>query len=370
MRFLFVRLFLATLFLASASHSGAGELSSLELSAQPTKLLDDRLRISMPEGAKIKQRQRDIMSAEESIEEETRVVFEKGQKKLVLMVYETFQTAGGDFETEIKKMERRMTAEGQSAQTVLLIRTDDFRVFQTTVTPIDTNREAIVICSAWVVNKDHTVQVLHAYANPEAAKDLDDVKDLYDRVLKTIRPGNKRLNAQAKTQELDVGSKARQLALDLPDGYIATVQRGPDFLVHEVHQIVPFGSPSPSLGIYVGGHPSYHHKQYDKSNTEVEEIEGELIGKKVKWFQISEEGLFFMETIRPAKEIDDWLQSEMGIDDWPPSETGIEAYHQLHVFFSAPTEEKLATVKKMVETMRFIDVKGTPKTDREQADPH
>ena len=80
----------------------AGELGKAKLSEKPIEVLGGRLSIRMPQGAKKEARPFDIMSAPESEEHETRVVFDAGQERLVLMVHESFAFAGDDFEKDVR----------------------------------------------------------------------------------------------------------------------------------------------------------------------------------------------------------------------------------------------------------------------------
>ncbi|NQU19712.1 MAG: hypothetical protein HQ567_00405 [Candidatus Nealsonbacteria bacterium] len=312
----------------------AGELADLELAERPVPLLGDRLRVRMPRDAEIEARGRSLMGADESAEEETRVVFDLGDMRLVLMANETFTTAGEDFESQVRKLDQEVKEEGRTARSSLIVEEDGFRVYQTDTDPIDTNDEAIAVVSAWVVHSDGTVQSLFAYANGPAAKDLEEVRALFSRVLKTLAPGTKRLDSAARTCQLDVYSQTGGLAIDLPENYVATVQHGPDFLVHRFRKIVPFGETSPAIGVYVGGHPNYQHKQQGVQGKKWEKVGGTLLGRNADWFKYADGDGISLEAIRPLEEIDDYLM--------------------LHAFMHAPNVKQLEEIKKITRTMRLV----------------
>jgi hypothetical protein len=93
----------ATVYCSMLSADGvAGELGKAKLSEKPIQLLGGRLTVRMPDGAKIEARTPNIMSAPEAEEHETRVVFDAGEERLVLMVHETFAFAREDFEKEVR----------------------------------------------------------------------------------------------------------------------------------------------------------------------------------------------------------------------------------------------------------------------------
>src|SRR5512136_940564 len=76
-----------------------GELGKLPLADRPIQLLGGRLTVRMPAAARVEPRQRSIMSAAESGEEETRVVLDAGPERLVLLASELFARFEGDLET-------------------------------------------------------------------------------------------------------------------------------------------------------------------------------------------------------------------------------------------------------------------------------
>ena len=81
----------------------AGELGKAALSEKPIEVLGGRLTVRMPQGAKIEARLFNIMSSPESEEHETRIAFDAGQERLVLIVHEDFAFAGDDFEKDVRE---------------------------------------------------------------------------------------------------------------------------------------------------------------------------------------------------------------------------------------------------------------------------
>ena len=86
-----------------STNTFAGELGKATLSNKPIEVLGGRLMVRMPLGGKTVARSFDIMSAPESEEHETRVVFDAGQERLVLMAHENFAFAGDDFEKDVRE---------------------------------------------------------------------------------------------------------------------------------------------------------------------------------------------------------------------------------------------------------------------------
>ena len=88
--------------LVLTANNMAGELGKAKFSEHSIEVLGGRLTVRMPQGAKTEARLFDIMSAPESEEHETHVIFDAGQERLVLMVHECFAFAGNDFEKDVR----------------------------------------------------------------------------------------------------------------------------------------------------------------------------------------------------------------------------------------------------------------------------
>ena len=91
------------IFLSSLAY--ADELESFDL-------LNNRLSISIPKGAKNEARGHNIMAAPEANESETRLVFEDGEKKLVVMAWELFRRASANYKEEVPKALKQWSERG------------------------------------------------------------------------------------------------------------------------------------------------------------------------------------------------------------------------------------------------------------------
>lgn len=120
--------------------------------------------------------------------------------------------------------------------------------------------------------------------------------------------------------------------MKVPAGTGITAQPGPDFTVHRVRLPVDLGEPQPSLGIYVGRHPSY---QYAQNNAQVSPTRkpGKVFGKDVSW-QVWP---------RSPKSV----MAEV-IVDHPQSKDA-----RIHLFASAADEKALASVLDIAASLRL-----------------
>jgi hypothetical protein len=302
----------------------------VSLAERPIRLLGDRLRVRMPAGAEVKARQRDLMGPEESPDEETRVVFDIGEERLVLMAYELFATAGNDFAGELRKCDREASADSKPQKTKLTVERGKFRVYQTSPILLKKSDDTVHVASAWVVDEDGMVLLVSACVNPAAAEDDKAIRNLCSRILNSLEPGKKRLALKGHEERMQVFSNNLVLVAKLPDGWMHTVQRGPDFLVHNLREVGPFRAAGASIGVYVGGHPGYQHKE---SEAKPEKLRGKVIGEMADWYKLPLGDGVFMEAIRPAKELG--------------------PYAKFHVFLYAPSEDALAAVRRITDSMRM-----------------
>ncbi len=261
----------------------AGELGKARLSERSTEVLGGRLSVRMPQGAKVEARPFDIMSAPESEEHETRVVFDAGQERLVLMVNESFAFAGDNFEKDVRdcvaKWKGKYRIEpiqlpAKGLKTVLVI---------PLIAPDHTRSDdATFVEGVFVESDDRTIQSLDVFVNAAAEKDIEGCKALARQILLSVAPGQKKLKLTAGERRLSTISKDLEISVTVPKNMAATKQDGPDFLVHRLIVLGRLGADSGSIGIYVGNHPDFHPG--------AKKGDGMIFGKKVEWHSFRQGG--------------------------------------------------------------------------------
>lgn len=306
----------------------ADEPSVPPLSAEPIVLLDDRLLIHMPDGTKVQPRQVNIMAAEHPSAEESRLVYDRGEKRLVVMAYELFRVAGPKFADHLTNSAE--SGEESSLVYKMVLNQSSFQVYQSMSEPTKINDNVVHVVSARVVNSDQTVQALECYANAEAASDLASTKSLFEQALLTLEPGKRHLKLEARTERLNVYSETKRILVDLPQGWAYWLETGPDFLVHRFREVVRFGEEAPSIGLYIGGHPSLH-----SSGQAFEQVPGTLVGRQTEWFVTKYDERVSEEAILDASWLDEGLM--------------------FHAFISGRSETELKMGKKIVQTMRISE---------------
>jgi len=291
-------------------------------------LLAGRLSIQMPPKARIEARSRSIMAAAEPTAEETRVVVEAGNEKLVLMTYELFAQAGADFEAAAKKDLHRFgnPAPTMAVEPLVLTNGGALRALSLTPASIDATKEAVLTLGLYVAQPDDTVQLLVFYFNPAAAKDAAGCAALAKKIAATVEAGKTTLPTRGGPRPLSDG-----LTVTLPVGYIATQQEGPDFAVHRIRKLSPLGDDAPVLGVYIGNHPAYHHTRLEGAPVKVQKRPGKLFGKPIAWDTWDKDGVSTREAIVAL-----------------PAPSNLK----IHVFFAGPSAAANDELERVAETLR------------------
>jgi hypothetical protein len=293
-------LFLALIF---AMPADAGELAKLKPGSKTTSLLAGRLTVKVPDSAKVIARRASIMAAEEATEEETRIVIDAGKERLVIMTWELFSLKGSDFSKRAGKYLKESLPEAERAKAniehIAMAKTDP-DVYALAPVSHDLKREAIMVLSAVIGHPDGTVQFMAFYLNPKGATDIPGVTKLARSILGTLGSGKRRLGLAAGSRKLSAFEKS--LEVQVPKNVAHAVQQGPDFLVHRLSPVAALNDARGSLGIYIGGHPSYQYKQREnrsmgKWKAQVTKKKSKLLGSEIEWHRWDKDGWHTAEAI-------------------------------------------------------------------------
>jgi hypothetical protein len=300
--------------------SGASP-SKMELTPDPVTLLTGRLTLRVPREAKIQARRAGIMSAAESTDDESRVVFDYGPEKMVLIVSETFsRSAPTSFEAVVRRKV------GSTSKTIENL---DLRGVLHAVAywPKEDSwkAEANLIMGVFTMRPDGTVQNLAFYINPAASQDVDAWERLAWSIAATVSEGQGTLPSERGDRQFG------GLVAPVPDGYVLTTQRGPDFAVYHLRKLTKFGEPAASLNVYRGIHP-----QGFSNGPQVKTSSAVLLGVPTQW----------RETVRTeSAETVITTEALVMVRQNPP------AY--AHIFLSCGTSEQADELKRIAESMKI-----------------
>jgi hypothetical protein len=117
---------------------------------------------------------------------------------------------------------------------------------------------------------------------------------------KSLLPGDRRLERQARTVQLSSQRSPEELYIDLREDFVVSADLGADFVVHRFEQVVPFGAHAGSIGVYLGDHPTFHLSRME-SPPPITKVPVTLLGHRGEWLRATmSSGAIKMETIVPV----------------------------------------------------------------------
>jgi hypothetical protein len=309
----------------------AGALGRLEPSTA-IDLLGGRLVVTMPSGAKAESRGHGIMSADAPAENETRVVLDAGEERLVVMANDLFATAGDDFASSVKA---EAGLQGNASDYDVAVATAGKGLSAVSVMPriLDRSGDAVLVESYCVMTADGLVETVAVYVNPPAAADLDGAKLLADKILRSLAAGARTLpRAGGRTKVTDLDA-TRDLYADLPQDVVVSLQRGIDFDVAHLRPLRTLGAGGRALGIYVGHHASF------RTDSKARTVADTVLGKRVRWQMGSGDDQPTADALVRIR--------EAGTDG-----DGIET--MVHLFARAPDEASLEKVRVLARSLTLV----------------
>jgi hypothetical protein len=316
---------------AGAGTAPAGPVSQLMLSETKSDALGGRLRIALPPGATAEPRGHSIMAADAAAENETRLVAEADNVRLVVMVDDRFALAGDDFADRVREEVARwkIDKEGETFRSdPLALSAKELRAVAVVPSSLECDDEGCFVEGVFVATAEHEVEYVGIYANAAAAEEPAALRTLASKVAASISPGSATLPLAAGERSLIGFGPRGALSAPLPANSAVEIDRGPDFDVIHVHLLRPFGAASSSLGIYVGGFPSF--RAGEPAGDEVT-----ILGTKVHWYASkhgAKEGKFRV------------YETLVHLDDDSP---------YLHLFVSGEADQ-IDTLKALAASLHFV----------------
>ncbi|MGO8690550.1 MAG: hypothetical protein ACLQLG_13085 [Thermoguttaceae bacterium] len=300
-------------------------LREAKLAEKATEVLGGRLTVRLPSGAHAEPRPHSIMAAPEPEDHETRIIFDAGPERLVLLAKETFAFAGEDLEIDVREWLAKSKF-NYRAKTVPHPAKGLKAVAITPLAGLDHSFGFVEgIC---VESTDRTIQTLDVYVNGVAAKDPQGCRALAHEILSSVAPGKRKLQLAAGQRRLYAYSKELEISITVDQNTVAETQDGPDFLVHRLFTIGRLGTDPDTIGVYLGNAPDFKPGAKKGSGT--------MFGKNIDWHLLPEgKG---METLCDLPIPGDKLVA--------------------HVWIHAATDARLAALKKAAETLKLVKSQG------------
>jgi hypothetical protein len=215
-------------------------------------LLQDRLRIRAPKGARLEPPTFQLMAAPEAEERVRRLIIDSGLLRLVALVGEMFRVSAGGLAQHGPDILKEVEGDTRGVRASMVrseVTASGLEIFQYEPRAPAKIGDANLVSGMLMRHPDGTVQFLRFCVNDAALADLPAARRLIADMVASLRPGPRPLPSGARVQ------LAGNLVLDLLPGYTAYRQEGPDFDVYWIEHLVPMGQPAGRLGLYSGHHP-------------------------------------------------------------------------------------------------------------------
>jgi hypothetical protein len=247
--------------------------------AETLSLVGDRLRIEGLLGMHDQPRLHDIMAADASSTDETRLVLEDGDRKLVLYSVELWATAPRDLATAARALLAEFVSVPPEQMTPTSVDAHGLEVAAFLPGPVPASREDVPVLAAMVVPPDRHPLSVAFFVTPNLPAPA--CQELSRRLASTLVAGPRALDLAARDIVLSDVVRAH-----VPAGWGYSMQRGPDFDVHRLQRIGPLGKLDPQLGVYVGRYP-------ETPEPAKRTLSGRMFGRPVRWgLSTTDSGLF------------------------------------------------------------------------------
>jgi len=282
---------LLTVFIASTTlHSQT--LDNIKIDNKQS-ILNDKAFFYFPTEAKNEKRGVDIMSADPNANEETRIVFDNGDMRLVFFAQELFALADDHLLQTVSEQ-----GEKYQSKTKILTDKDGLLSILSTPTTFDSTEKAILVNSLVVKTQDNSLFRISAFINPSAYKMKGQYQKLTENVFSTLAKGTRKSNRSARQEKRKIYRTKKSLIFNLPADFCITVDQQYDFQVFKFHRYQTLEDTTwIQVIIYNGHHPSMIYRDYRLVENDGQKTKGKFLDKNIDWlfFDIKQQGFYLKE---------------------------------------------------------------------------
>jgi len=275
-------------------------------------MLNGRFSFVFPDSAKTQARGVDIMAADPNENNETRVIYDIGSKRIVFFAEDLLVKSGDNLEAKLKE-----EATGEYPLTIKKKDNSDSSIcYEITPQKFNDKDQAILINSLVIKNPDNTLSKLSVYINSDAYADKTTFDKITAQVFLSFKKGRRRLNLSARSETFKILGTKTRYTVKLPENYVVSVNKNYDFEVYEIKQVSYYGDKEfGNLIVYFGFYPSPMYKDMELENFRTKDTEGEYMLHKLTWsnYQDKKRNLFLREQIFVDDEIEKNAQNHIAM---------------------------------------------------------
>lgn len=273
---------LATLLaLAPAAPAAAGTLREVHVEPQPISVLGGRLRLQVPDDAKVQTV--GALSTGDWPVPATRIDITSGGEEMIIAVQELFARTPNDFESAIRSQIKLPEDDEDFRLEKLDLESRTIKALALWSKKLEASREASVVLTVFLAQRDRTVQMLTFLVNGTAAADPGGCKLLAGRIARSLDAGDKRLPWSGGVRKLRMPKTKRQLKLRVPKGFVLLREDTGGAQHYRLQRIRRLDETDPgTLELIVIADASYDP---NRTRADVGLSERKLLGHPVKWYR-------------------------------------------------------------------------------------
>lgn len=271
-------------------------------------LLNGRFSFIFPDSAKNSPRAGNIMSADPNVNDETRIIYDIGDERIVFFAEELYLKSGDSLEERISSE----TSASYPLVTSKLYDQDSVLCLSRLPSVFDSTKNTILINFLIIKNADNTLSRISVYLNKKAFADKKTFDNIVNQTFATFKKGPKRLLLNERNEHFNILDTKNTVEIKLAKNYIVTRDKKYDFEVLKVRKIVNYGdAENADLIMYFGFHPTFFYNELSLEKNKTPDTDGEFMFQKIKWmnFEDKEKALI----VREQMFIDDDIQKDAKI---------------------------------------------------------
>ena len=302
------------------------------LSAVDMPVLNDRLILDLPEGAQYGQRVTAIMAANPG-DDETLIWVGDGAERIAVYAQEIDVLADEDFEKQARGILEKCSKE----EALYEIKTQEPHVIYALRTTAPSQPGGSDLYGvALIRHTDGSLIRLNILFAADHAKDAEKCRAWAEKAIRSVRIGSGIRNSAARKDLISLPFLKRDLEIPVPEGYVRTINPGPDFTFTTYRKLNKMDVPEEYFGVYIGLHPNFHEKEFK----DAQKVKSSVAGKSTTWY--------CTEPTSDAYRAETLVSFSGG---WFSSEPSVYS----HLIISAPSAEKRAELIHQLSRSKLVD---------------